>query len=368
VAATIPPYDLRRISHKCSIIERITAMTHRLHLVPSPVIAPAPVLRGATDPAGRAPGARPPKVELAFTSRQDWRGGLGQLVLPLECRVANPESFECSAIVGHLHGQTVAELRMDAAWLTRREAPLGSADDELVQVLWLLAGRGRVRQGPSHSTLAEGSWTLVDPTREYSLQLGTGTRVLLLNVPRAACPGWLSALPVLAGAELRGGGPAQIAVASLIAMLREAEPLDADTDAALHESVIALVGRALTLEMQARGLEGRKDRATELLRVVAYIAEHLRDPRLNVATLARVFGVSRRNLYNIFLPSQVTPHAWIQNARLERACALLEESSAGAVSVAAIARQCGFSDPAHFSRAFRARHRVAPTGWRHRPR
>jgi AraC-like DNA-binding protein len=118
--------------------------------------------------------------------------------------------------------------------------------------------------------------------------------------------------------------------------------------------------------MQARGLEGRKERATELLRVVAYITEHLHDPRLNVATLARVFGVSRRNVYNIFLPSRVTPHAWIQNARLDRACALLEASGAGPVG--AIARQCGFSDPAHFSRAFRARHRVAPTAWRHRAR
>jgi AraC-like DNA-binding protein len=216
--------------------------------------------------------------------------------------------------------------------------------------------------------LTEGGWTLVDPARESSLQLDKGTRVLLLNVARTACPGWLCALPVLAGAGLRSGGPAQIAVASLVAMLREAEPLDADTDAALHESVIALVGRALALEMLARGLEGRKGRGTELLRIVAYITEHLHDPRLNVATLARVFGVSRRNVYNLFLPSRVTPHAWIQNARLDRACTLLQESSAGSVAVATIARLCGFSDPAHFSRAFRARHRVAPTAWRHRPR
>jgi AraC-like DNA-binding protein len=266
-----------------------------------------------------------------------------------------------------LRGQIVAELRMNAARLTRREARIGSADNELVLVLWLLAGRCRVRQGPSQATLTEGGWTLIDPTREYLLELDKGARVLLLNVPCSACPGWLQALPVLAGAALHSGGPAQIAVASLIAMLREAEPLDPDSDAALHESVIALVGRGLALEMQARGLEGRKERATELLRVVAYISEHLHDPRLNVATLARVFGVSRRNVYNIFLPSQVTPHAWIQNARLDRACALLEESAAS-VPVAAIARQCGFSDPAHFSRAFRARHRIAPTAWRQRAR
>ncbi|HEX4232964.1 MAG TPA: helix-turn-helix domain-containing protein [Caldimonas sp.] len=56
----------------------------------------------------------------------------------------------------------------------------------------------------------------------------------------------------------------------------------------------------------------------------------------------------------------------IQNARLDRACALLEEPTASSVPVAAIARECGFSDPAHFSRAFRARHKLAPTAWRRR--
>jgi len=344
---------------------RTNAMAQPLRLVPSPAVVPSPVPGDATDAA--RPGGRPPQLGLAFTSRQDWQAGLGR-VLPLECSVADPQSFECSAIVGRLHGQIVAELRMDAARLSRRETHVGSADHELVQVLWLLAGRCRVRQGPGEAMLTEGGWTLVDPAREYSLHLDQGTRLLLLNVLRTACPGWLSALPVLAGAGLRGGGTAQIAVASLVAMLRETEPLDADTDAALHESVIALVGRGLAVEMQARGLEGRKGRATELVRVVAYIDEHLHDPRLNVATLARVFGVSRRHLYNIFLPSQVTPHAWIQNARLARACALLEESGAASAPVATIARQCGFSDPAHFSRAFRARHRVAPTAWRHRTR
>ena len=118
-------------------------------------------------------------------------------------------------------------------------------------------------------------------------------------------------------------------------MLREVEPLDADSDAALHESVVALVERALALEMQARGLEaqhGARDRAAARRRLHP---EHLHDPRLNVATLARVFGVSRRNVYNIFLPSRVTPHAWIQNARLDRACALLEVVRLAQRSVAA---------------------------------
>jgi AraC family transcriptional regulator, positive regulator of tynA and feaB len=60
----------------------------------------------------------------------------------------------------------------------------------------------------------------------------------------------------------------------------------------------------------------------------------------------------------------VTPHAFIRSAKLDRACALLHQPAGRKNSVAGIARQCGFADPAHFSRAFHARHGVAPTAWR----
>ena len=120
-----------------------------------------------------------------------------------ECSVADPQSFECSAIVGRLRGQTVAELRMDAARLTRREAHIDSADSELVQVLWLLAGRCRVRQGPSHSLLTEGGW---DPGR-------SGARVFAPARPgnaRAVAQRAAHRLPRLAvgaaGARRRGTG------------------------------------------------------------------------------------------------------------------------------------------------------------------
>ncbi|HEY2188945.1 MAG TPA: helix-turn-helix domain-containing protein, partial [Caldimonas sp.] len=243
-----------------------------------------------------------------------------------------------------------------------------AGDSALVQVLWLLSGRCRVQQGPNRPMLEAGGWTILDPGREYALELDKGSRVLTLLVPRSACPGWVRALPALGGAALRGGGPAHIAMASLLAMLREVEPLDARSDAALHESVVALIGSALAIELQERGIEGFRDRSADLRRVLAYISEHLNDPLLNVATLARVFAISRRNVYNIFQPTRITPHAWIQNARLDRACALLEDPGAAGVAVATIARECGFPDPAHFSRAFRARHKVAPTAWRRRAR
>jgi len=82
------------------------------------------------------------------------------------------------------------------------------------------------------------------------------------------------------------------------------------------------------------------------------------------AYVAAAFGISRRSLYNLFSPGGMTPHAFIQQAKLARAGALLRESGWRDASIARIADHCGFADAAHFSRAFHAHYGAAPTAWR----
>jgi AraC family transcriptional regulator, positive regulator of tynA and feaB len=329
----------------------------------------APMAAQVVDPPGpssAAVQAAPP--ELVFKNRDAWQAGLRRFVLPLECGVADPQSFRCNAVVGRLRGNAVAELRVDASRLVRRAVHLIEAECELVKIVWLLAGRGRVSQGPNNATIQAGGWSVLDPGREYAIELDKGSRILMFLVPRSQCPGWLPALNALSARALHAGGPAHIAAACLSAMLRDVVPLDAESEGTLHESVVALIERALAIELGARGLAAQSERSIHLTHVQAYIREHLADFSLTVGRLATVFGASRRNLYNIFNPSGVTPHVFIQSARLDHACALLTHPASRSGSVAGVARQCGFSDPAHFSRAFHARHGVAPTAWRERTR
>jgi AraC family transcriptional activator of tynA and feaB len=305
-----------------------------------------------------------PPLELHFRTRDDWRAGLRRYVLPLDCSVENPQSFQCNAVVGRLRGNIVAELRVDASRLVRRAVDIGRGESEAVKILWQLAGRSRIQQGPNRATLDAGTWTICDPGREYTIELDKGAHFLLILMPRAQCPGWLSAVNVLSARALPAGGPAHIAMAALASMLRDISYLDSESEDTLHESIVALVERALALELGSRGLEAQPERSLQLPQVQAYILQHLADNALTVDRVATVFGVSRRSLYNIFIPSGVTPHAFIQSAKLDRACELLNQPTSRNASVAGIGRQCGFADPAHFSRAFHARHGIAPTAWR----
>jgi AraC family transcriptional regulator, positive regulator of tynA and feaB len=305
-----------------------------------------------------------PPLELVFNGRDDWQVGLRRHFLPLGCSVADPLSFQCHAVVARLCGNTVAELRVDASRLVRRAVDIDGGEGGFIKILWQLAGRCRVQQGANRATLEAGTWTICDPGREYTIELDRGARFLLLLVPRAQCPGWLSSLNALSARALPPGGPAHIAMAALAAMLRDAAQLDTQSATTLHESVVALIERALMIEMGSRGLGAQPRRQVALPQVQDYILNHLNDTRLSVGRVANVFGVSRRSLYNLFAPSGVTPHAFIQEAKLNRACDLLNQPTSRQTSVAGIARQCGFADPAHFSRAFHARHGVAPTAWR----
>ena len=92
---------------------------------------------------------------------------------------------------------------------------------------------------------------------EYAIELDKGSRVLLFLVPRSQCPGWLPTLNVLSGRALQAAGPAHIAAACLSAMLRDVVPLDSESEGTLHESIVALIERALAIELGARGLEAR---------------------------------------------------------------------------------------------------------------
>ena len=305
-----------------------------------------------------------PPLRLHFKGRDDWHAGLRQHLLPLGCSVANASSFEGSAIVGRLNGNTVAELRADESRIVRRAADISAGRGDHVKIIWQLAGRARIEQGPHRSMLDAGHWTICDPRREYAIDLDAGAHFLLILMPRAQCPGWVPAVDLLSARALPSGGPAHVASAALAAMLRDMALIDARSQATLHDTVVLLMERALAMALQSHGLAAGPERSHQLPRVQTYILQHLSDRALTVDKLAGVFGVSRRSLYNIFVPSELTPHAFIQNARLERARTLLRQSNGHKTPVAQVARQCGFADPAHFTRAFHARHGLAPTAWR----
>lgn len=96
-------------------------------------------------------------------------------------------------------------------------------------------------------------------------------------------------------------------------------------------------------------------RAMELMR------EHLSEG-VPLDSVAQVCGLSTSTFIRLFHASTgLSPHQWLIERRIERACELMRDPSLSLIDVAYAA---GFADQSHFTRTFTRRIGVTPSAWR----
>ena len=131
----------------------------------------------------------------------------------------------------------------------------------------------------------------------------------------------------------------------------------------------AVAGSRLVLSLLHSLLDGKisdrlvRDRS-RIPEVQEYIINHLEDPALSVASLARHFRLSRAHFSRVFhRDTGRYPDDFIRYQRLLSACSLLKDSN---LNCKEIADRLGFSTPGNFSRAFRQTLGMAPLEFRRR--
>ena len=105
--------------------------------------------------------------------------------------------------------------------------------------------------------------------------------------------------------------------------------------------------------------------ARQAERSKAFMAEHC-DEDILLADVARVCGLSRSYFTKAFKTTTgLTPHQWRQRYRIDKAKAMLLETS---TEIAEIAMACGFADQSHLTRVFARLVGDSPASWRRRRR
>ena len=104
-----------------------------------------------------------------------------------------------------------------------------------------------------------------------------------------------------------------------------------------------------------------------LLRVKAFVREHLGDPELDAEAIAAVHFVSVRHLYKVCAAAGLRLEQWIIEQRLAHAGEDLARASTSTISE--VARRWGFTSAAHFATRFRRTYGVSPREWQalHQP-
>jgi AraC-like DNA-binding protein len=150
----------------------------------------------------------------------------------------------------------------------------------------------------------------------------------------------------------------------LVRMARDADRLTADPAAATLGTATTELVRALLVSAAAPERLVATVRAETLVtRVLAYARRHLTDPGLTPERIAAAHNVSVRQLYKVCAEVGVGLEQWVIEQRLEAARAELSSPAGRHRAIAAVARGCGFSDPSHFARRFRAAYGTAPREW-----
>lgn len=98
-----------------------------------------------------------------------------------------------------------------------------------------------------------------------------------------------------------------------------------------------------------------------LARFLSYIDERLDQP-VRISEAAEHASVSMDTLNRLVLEVfQLTPKQFLMKRRIDKACQMLEETSA---SISEVAAACGYADHSAFSRQFRAATHITPAQYR----
>ncbi|WP_326491987.1 helix-turn-helix domain-containing protein [Delftia tsuruhatensis] len=139
---------------------------------------------------------------------------------------------------------------------------------------------------------------------------------------------------------------------------------DPSSAVSFSESIVSMIAAGL------RSLPGANARGASTMasfhvtRARQYLMEHLRDPQLSVAGMARALGVSPDYLGRLFRAEPMGLSRLMWHKRLEACRRELSDPRQAGRRVSEIAFAWGFNDAAHFARLFRQAFGASPRAWR----
>lgn len=125
---------------------------------------------------------------------------------------------------------------------------------------------------------------------------------------------------------------------------------------------MVLLGELDLLAGADRVVRRRSDvRDWRVRRTIEQLDAHLGEDHC-LAGLAASVGLSVSRYNAVFrAETGLSPHAWVVNRKIERACKMMRNHS---ISITEVALELGFSSSQHFATTFRAHQGVTPSEWR----
>lgn len=200
---------------------------------------------------------------------------------------------------------------------------------------------------------------------DWSLTFDQDFRALILSVRASLFRGRKIGTLDFGEARSLSSGLAHVLAAILATGAKTLDEMRDDEWACLAQS-LAEMTLTLSREPVASASEAcpTTTQAALLSRISQTIERRLADPGLTPARVAHLEGISERYLQKLFESIGDNFTHYLRERRLQRSWADLANPAEAHHSVSEIAFRCGFSDAAHFSRAFRDKFGLSPRAFR----
>jgi AraC-like DNA-binding protein len=232
------------------------------------------------------------------------------------------------------------------------------ADDLLLSLK--IAGSCIAEQYGRQALLGTGDLVLYDTSSPYKLNFPDPYRELVLKIPRAALASRVTSPPALSAIKLSSGSSlARLTGSYLRELALEARDLSPSARDRLDSSILDVVALAL---MEVAGADAADEHSEKLVRAKSLMRAHISDSTLGASRVAASLNMSVRTLNRLFAREGESAMRWLSDERLLACHRALTGGTARSVSEVAV--EYGFSDLSHFSRVFKAKFGVPPSGVR----
>lgn len=293
-----------------------------------------------------------------------WREAVCESYVKLGCDTRQSRRFSGALDIRHFPNVAVSRVSGAAHSVVRRERDIRTDSNASFLLSVQLQHTSRVSQFGHTAVLQPGDMAIYDSTHPYQLDLSDGFSQTVLQFPKDRILARLPHAQLLGGIRVDGQCGIGKTVAQTIVQL-SAQLDDGDTllSGLLEDTLMDLIATGLASSLQ-RPVELSSPEQHLLMRARAFIGEHLHDPDLNRAQVARSVGLSVRRLNEVFAKHDTSITADIRQKRLLAVAADLADARFAGRSISEIALARGFSNLQHFSTLFKKFHQCSPKAYR----
>lgn len=304
---------------------------------------------------------------LSPASKQDlWRQAVSETYFQLDVRFNPHQRFEGQLQSWQLGELTLSYLQSAAAEYHRLSQHLQQLDGGEAFLLTLPLDRPvSFTQMQRQVECRAGDFLLELSHEPYRFGYQQANRMWALKIPKTVLSQHLN-LPERYVARHWNGqeGVGQLLQQYLhMCGLQLQHPTDDTSRQLMGKHLLELFSHVVQQSEQMLIAPASDTRRCHLQRIEQYVRRHLDNPDLNPQIVAAACHISVRYLHNLFVDTGTSFGQWLKQQRLEAARHLLAQPRFQQ-TLATLAYQVGFTDQAHFSRAFKQAYGLSPKDWR----